>query len=182
MRGPALVFLLALAAFLAACGDAPEPPRSEPAVRLKLTGPADAAVVRAETVEIRGTVAPAGAQVRVLGRKVTVDGGTFSTDVRLKPGANLIDVAASAQGRRPDFAAMRVVFEQRVRLPDFTGRDADTAQDELEGLGLSVKRQDAGGFFDPILPGDPKVCDMRPAAGAQVLPGTEVTVLVARNC
>ena len=42
--------------------------------------------------------------------------------------------------------------------------------------------RDNGGFFDPILPGDPKVCEMQPGAGAQVLPGSEVTLLVARDC
>ncbi len=182
MRAQLLAAGLAVAAFLPACGDAPEPPRREPEVKLRLTSPADVAVVRTETVEIRGTVAPAAAEVQVRGRKVAVQGGGFSADVALKPGANLIDVAASARGRRPDFAAMRVVFEQRVALPDVVGRDADTAQEELEGLGLGVKQQDAGGFFDPILPGDPKVCSMRPAAGGQVLPGTEVSLLVARDC
>jgi len=182
MRVQLLATALALAAFLPACGDAVEPPRREPEIKLKLSSPADAAVVRGETVAIRGTVAPAGARVQVLGRRVAVDGGSFSTDVTLEPGANLIDVAASARGRRPEFAAMRVVFEQRVALPDVVGRDADTVQDELEGLGLGVVRQNAGGFFDPILPGDPKVCEMRPAAGERVLPGTEVTVLVARDC
>jgi beta-lactam-binding protein with PASTA domain len=74
------------------------------------------------------------------------------------------------------------VFEERVALPDVVGRDADTAQEELEGLGLDVRKEDAGGFLDPILPGDPKVCEMEPTAGAQVLPGTEVTVRVARDC
>ena len=38
------------------------------------------------------------------------------------------------------------------------GTDADAAQEQLEGLGLNVSKQDAGGFFDPLLPGDPKVC------------------------
>ena len=42
--------------------------------------------------------------------------------------------------------------------------------------------EDAGGFFDPILPGDPKVCELSPRAGAQVLPGSEVTLRVARDC
>jgi hypothetical protein len=120
--------------------------------------------------------------VQVLGRDVAVDGGEFRTEVELEPGSNLIDVAASANGRRPDFAALRVVFEQRVVLPDVVGRDADTAQEELEGLGLEVKAEDAGGFLDPILPGDPKVCEMQPEAGAHVLPGSEVTVLTARDC
>ena len=182
MRLPALVAAVALAALAPACGDAPPPPRDEPLVELELASPADADVVRAETVEITGSVKPARATVQVLGREVAVDGGSFTTEVALAPGANLIDVAASANGRRPDFAAMRVVREERVPLPDVVGRDADTAQDQLEGMGLTVRTLDAGGFFDPILPGDPTVCEMRPEPGAQVLPGSEVTVLVARDC
>ena len=70
----------------------------------------------------------------------------------------------------------------RGPVPDVVGRDADTAQDQLEGLGLTVRVEDAGGFFDPILPGDPKVCEVSPRPGAQVLPGSEVVVLVARDC
>jgi beta-lactam-binding protein with PASTA domain len=75
-----------------------------------------------------------------------------------------------------------VVFEQRVALPDVVGRDADTAQEELEGLGLEVGTEDAGGFLDPLLPGDPKVCAMEPEAGTQVLPGSAVRLLTARDC
>jgi hypothetical protein len=176
-----LVALPALAA-TAGCGDDPAPPRQEPQVRLELGSPADNDVVRAETAEIRGTVQPRGAEVRVLGRRVVVDAGSFRAEVPLEPGANLIDVAASARGRRPDFATTRIVREVRLPVPDLVGRDADTAQDQLEGLGLTVHKQDAGGFFDPILPGDPKVCEMRPRAGAQVLPGSDVTLRVARDC
>jgi hypothetical protein len=182
MKRLVLAALPALAALAAACGDDPAPPRQEPQVRLELGSPPDGDSVRAETVEVRGTVLPQGAQVRVLGREVAVDGGSFRAEVPLEPGANLIDVAAAARGRRPDFAAMRIVREVRLPIPDLVGRDADTAQDQLEGLGLTVQKQDAGGFFDPILPGDPKVCEMRPRAGAQVLPGSEVTLLVARDC
>jgi PASTA domain-containing protein/glucodextranase-like protein len=182
MRTCTIAAVAAVALLVAACGDDPEPPRDEPDVRLTLTGPADAAVTRSDTVEIAGNVKPAGAAVQVRGEDVAVDGGEFRTEVELEPGANLIDVAASANGRRPDFAALRVVFEQRVALPDVVGRDADTAQEELEGLGLEVRAEDAGGFLDAILPGDPKVCEMDPEAGTQVLPGTEVTVQVARDC
>jgi hypothetical protein len=171
-----------LALLVTACGDDPKPPREEPLVRLELTKPADAATVRGESVSITGTVKPAAATVKVLGNEVAVERGRFSAEVALEPGANLIDVAASAEGRRSDFAAMRVVREQRVPLPDLVGRDADTAQEELEGLGLKVRAEDAGGFFDPLLPGDPNVCEMDPGAGAQVLPGTEVTLRVARDC
>jgi hypothetical protein len=182
MRTRTIAALVGLALLAASCGDDTQPPRDEPDVQLTLTGPADGETMRDGTVEVSGSVKPARAGVQVLGRDVSVDGGRFVTDVELEPGANLIDVAASANGRRPDFAALRVVFEQRVALPDVTGRDADTAQEELAGLGLEVKAEDAGGFLDPILPGDPKVCDMRPDAGTQVLPGSDVTLRVARDC
>jgi hypothetical protein len=182
MRTCTIVAVVAVALLVAACGEDAEPPRDEPDVRLTLTGPSDGATMRSDTVEISGSVKPARAAVQVLGRDVSVDAGEFRTEVELQPGSNLIDVAASANGRRPDFAALRIVFEERVALPDVVGRDADTAQEELEGLGLKVSAEDAGGFLDPILPGDPKVCAMEPEAGAQVLPGTEVTMRVARDC
>jgi hypothetical protein len=182
MRTCSIAAVLALALSAAACGDEPRPPRAEPEVRLTLAAPGDAETTRDEAVEISGRVKPAGASVEVMGEDVDVERGRFATEVALEPGANLIDVAASAEGRRPDFAALRVVREERVALPDLVGRDADTAQEDLEGLGLTVRTEDAGGFLDPLLPGDPKVCEMQPDAGAQVLPGTEVTVLVARDC
>ena len=182
MRVPTVAAVLALAALAPACGDDPEPPRDEPGVELELGSPADGAIVRAETVEIRGTVLPRGSRVKVLGREVPVDGGSFRAEVPLEPGANLIDVAAERRGRRPDFAVARIVREVRLPVPDVGGSDADTAQEQLEGLGLEVAIEDAGGFFDPILPGDPKVCEQQPAAGTQVLPGSEVMLLVARDC
>jgi PASTA domain/Glucodextranase, domain B len=180
-RALVLATLPALAA-LAACGSDTAPPRPEPEVRLQLGSPSDGAVVRDETIEIRGTVRPSGARVQVLGREVAVDAGGFRAEVPLEPGANLIDVSAGARGRRPDFAATRVVREVRLPVPDLVGRDANTARDRLEGLGLTVRTENAGGFFDPILPGDPSVCEMRPRPGARVLPGSEVTLLVARDC
>jgi len=182
MRAAPLAAAVALAAAIAACGDEPGPPRPEPVVRLELGSPADGAVVRSESVEIRGAVQPRGAQVQVLGRDVPSDGGEFRTEVALEPGANLIDVAAGAPGRRPDFAVLRIVREVRLPVPDLAGGDADTATEQLEGLGLKVRTEDAGGFFDLILPGDPKVCEQRPRPGALVRPGSEVTLRVARDC
>ena len=173
---------MAFAVVLQACGDDAAPRGPEPKVRLQVTVPQDGATVRAETVAVEGTVAPAGARVQVLGKDVGVESGRWHAEVPLEPGANLIDVAASASGRRPDFEAMRVVREERVAVPDVIGIDADTAQDQLEGLGLKVRLEDAGGFFDPILPGDPKVCESDPGPGAQVLPGSRVSLQVARNC
>jgi hypothetical protein len=182
MRVSTVAAVLALAALAPACGEDAEPPRNEPGVKLELGSPSDGAVVRSETVEIRGTVLPRGASVKVLGREIAVDGGSFRAEVELEPGANLIDVSAEGRGRRPDFAVARIVREVRLPVPDVTGSDADNAQEQLEGLGLTVLREDGGGFFDPLLPGDPKVCEQEPRPGTQVLPGSEVTLLVARDC
>jgi hypothetical protein len=182
MRTCTIAAVLGVALLTTACGEEERAPQKEPLVALRVTAPADAATTREGTVEVNGTVRPAGASVQVMGEDVTVDDGAFSTEVPLEPGANLIDVAGSANGRRPDFAAVRVVFEQRVPVPDVIGRDADSAKEELEGLGLKVKAEDAGGFLDPLLPGDPSVCTMDPGPGEQVLPGAEVTLRVARDC
>jgi len=171
-----------LAVLLPACGDDPNPDADEPKVRLEVTVPQDGATVRAQTVAVEGTVQPAGARVQVLGEDVGVEAGRWHAEVPLEPGANLVDVAASAKGRRPDFASLRIVLEQRVTVPDLVGADADAAQDQLEGLGLEVATQDGGGFFDPILPGDPAVCSTEPRAGAEVLPGAEVVLVIARDC
>jgi beta-lactam-binding protein with PASTA domain len=181
MRTYAVVAVLAVA-FLTACGEEERPPQREPLVEVMLDAPPDTDVTRDERITISGTVKPERATVEVLGSEVEVQDGRWSTEVALEPGANLIDVAGSANGRRPDFAALRVVREQRVPLPDLAGRDADTAQEELEGLGLEVRTRDGGGFFDPLLPGDPAVCSMDPGPGTQVLPGSEVTLEVARDC
>ena len=181
MRALLPALALALAVALQACGDDAEPPRAVP-VKLEVTVPQDGATVRAETVAVEGTVQPAGSQVQVLGKDVDVSDGRWSADVPLEPGANLVDVAASAEGRRTSFASLRIVLEVRVTVPDVVGDDADSAQDQLEGLGLKVTMEDAGGFFDPLLPGDPGVCAVQPEPGAQVLPGSAVTLAVARDC
>lgn len=183
MRTCTLAAVLAVALLTTGCGEDEKPPQRELLVEVTLDAPPDAATTRDERIAISGTVKPARASVQVLGSEVDVqDDGAFSTEVALEPGANLIDVAGSARGRRPDFAALRIVREQRVALPDLVGRDADTAQEELEGLGLKVTTEDAGGFFDPLLPGDPAVCSMAPEPGELVLPSTEVTLRVARDC
>ena len=181
MRLPAVLLLVAGVATLAACGGA-DPTRPEPRVTLRLTAPADTAVVHAGSVELGGRVAPPGSAVTVLGRPASVDGASFTARVSLRPGANVIDVAATAPGRRAAFAALRVVREIRVRVPDLTGQDAAAAQAQLSGLGLRVDERRGGGLFDPLLPGSPKVCESRPDPGTQVLPGTTVELVVARAC
>ena len=182
MRRSVPGLLLVLCVLPAGCGDDAQPQGPEPRVRLAVTVPRDGATVRAKTVAVEGTVEPARAEVQVLGEDIAVEAGRWHAEVPLEPGANLVDVAASASGRRPDFASLRIVLEERVRVPDLVGTDVETAQDKLEGLGLEVSLEDGGGFFDPLLPGDPAVCSTEPAAGAQLLPGAGVTVVVARDC
>jgi len=140
MRRVALPAVLVLAVLPLGCGDEPKPPRNEPEVTLSLSGPADAATVRTGSATITGTVRPAAAKVRVLGRDVSVDGGSFSTDVELQPGANLIDVDASAPSRRPDFAVLRVVYEQRVSLPDVSDPEGWNEALRLRALIDSLER------------------------------------------
>ena len=167
MRTCTIAAVVAVVLLTAACGEEAKPPQREPLVELTIDAPPDADTTRDERIQISGTVQPARSDVQVLGSEVTVQDGRWSTEVALDPGANLIDVSGSARGRRPDFAALRLVREEHVPLPDVVGRDADTAQEELEGLGLKVRAEDAGGFLDPLLPGDPSVCAMDPARGSR---------------
>ena len=71
------------------------------AVNVQVTSPADGATVRADRVEVRGTVTPPDADVRVLGQAATVGNGVFTASVPLHRGANAIDVVVSAPGVAP---------------------------------------------------------------------------------
>jgi hypothetical protein len=120
--------------------------------------------------------------VHVLGRRVDVTGGTFATEVDLDEGANLIDVAASAAGRRATSTAVRVVREVPVEIPDLEGEDARSAIEELRALRLVVQTRDGGGLLDDLLGGDEAVCSISPEPGTEVRPGATVTVETARSC
>jgi hypothetical protein len=154
-------------------------------VRLAVTAPGDLAVVRDDHVELQGTVRPSTATVTVEGRRaaVAVSRGTFRASVPLEAGTNVIDVIASAGRARPALTAIRVKREISVPVPDVTGLPLADARTRLEGLGLKVEvKRTGGGFFDRLLPGDPSVCDMSPAAGDAVDPGTKVQLVVSRAC
>lgn len=145
--------------------------------------PGDTATVQAGTVDVRGTVEPATAQVRVLGRPATVSGGSFTIQVPIEPGANVVDVIASAPHRAPMLTAFRVTREVLVVVPDLSGQDVGDAEDSLKGLGLEIDaRRGSDGFIDGLLPGAPKVCTQRPAAGEKVHKGATVTVVAAKGC
>src|SRR5215207_9284390 len=105
-RPPARACCLVLALLLAggcAAGGGDSP--AERPVRLEITAPTDAAVVRDGSVEVRGLVHPRGARVLVLGRRARVARGEFRAVVPLRVGSNLIDVGASARGAAPAWNA-----------------------------------------------------------------------------
>jgi len=179
---PAALVACALGLVAAGCGDAKPaaPPRA--AVHVALTAPGDGAAVRNDTVVLRGTVRPAGATVLVHGRRVEVAGGAFETTVGLEAGTNVIDVLASAPDARPAMSALRVRRLVTVRVPDVTGDSPAQAKERLAGFGLRAQVDDVGGLFDSLLPGDPVVCSVRPAAGTVVDAGSTVRILTAKGC
>lgn len=168
----------------AGCGGDEEPRAARAAVPVKLdvNAPADLTVVRAEVVEVRGTVSPDGASVQVLGKAAHVSGGSFSTDVPLAAGTNVIDVMATAQGREPAMTAVRVTREVPVEVPDFGRMDVDEARQRADDAGLKLAVEERGGLLEDILPGELGVCDQEPPAGSDVRRGTTVRVLVAKSC
>ncbi len=185
MSRPILVFACLAAAAVAGCGG-DDPPRAQKPptpVALKISTPADMTTVPSETVEVKGTVEPAGAAVLVVGQKAPVSGGgEFTATVALEPGANVIDVMATASRRGPALTAFRVTREVLVTVPDLGGKTADEVQQTLSKLGLQADIEKGGGLIEDLLPGDPAVCEQDPEAGAQVKRGSRVHVVVSKSC
>lgn len=184
MRARTLVALAYLVAAAAGCGgDAGDrAQRVLVPVALDVNAPADRAVVQSETVEVRGTVEPAGAVVRVLGEPADVSGGTFSAQVPLEPGANVIDVIATARGRGSAMTAFRVTREMPVKVPDLDGLEIPQLQERLSEAGLRADISERGGLIEELLPGEPTVCEQNPEPGTEVRRGTTVQVEVGRSC
>lgn len=151
-------------------------------MRLQITAPADAAVVRGGNVDVRGRVAPAVSQVTVLGRPALVTQGSFSAVVPIEPGANVIDVIATAPRRRPALAALRVTRDVLVTVPQLVGVVEEELEDVLEPLGLRAEVRPGGGILDALRPGEPVVCEQDPEAGSRVRRGRSVEVVVAKRC
>src|SRR3954447_9453416 len=173
----------ALLVMLAGCGGGDAASRKPPRpVRLQVSSPADTALVRSGTVEVRGTVSPAAAQVRVQGRPAQVSGGTFSAVVALDQGANVIDIAATARNHAAALTAFRVTREQRVAVPDLTGAGVDDAERALARRGLHLRTERGGGFLDPLVPHGLAVCEQDPVGGTDVQRGATVRAVVARAC
>jgi hypothetical protein len=171
-------------AVVGGCGGEDKPAAKPPRpVALTIAQPGDTATVEAGTVYVRGTVEPATAQVRVLGRPASVSGGSFSIQVPLEPGANVVDVIASAPHRAAMLTAFRVTREVLVVVPDLSGQDVGDAEDSLKGLGLKIDaRRGPDSFIDGLLPGAPKVCTQRPEPGEKVHKAATVQVVAAKGC
>ena len=183
MRRASIIGCACAAAVLSGCGggdDAPPPPRER--VVLQVTAPGDGTVVRGGTVDVRGRVSPSSADVTVLGRPALVSGGSFTVVVPLRPGVNIVDVAASARNRRPAFAALRVTRDVRVTVPDLLGVVEDDVGTRLQPLGLEAEVTRGGGILDVLRPGAPAVCTQQPPGGTRVRRGSTVRVVVAKRC
>jgi hypothetical protein len=184
VRFPVACTLVATVAVVTGCGgeDQPRAAKAPPPVKLAITAPADTSSVQVESVEIRGTVAPAGAEVRVMGQDAAVSGGAFSARVPLEPGANVIDVMATARNRTAAMTAVRVGRELPVEVPDLEGLTVEEAQERVADAGLELELEQGGGLLEDIIPGDPGVCQQEPEAGSEVRRGTTVSAVVAKSC
>jgi hypothetical protein len=179
-----LVAFTCLAAVVTGCGgnDNDRAQRALAPIQLDVNQPADNAVVQSESVEVRGTVEPAGATVRVLGDRADVSGGTFSAQVALEPGANVIDVIATARGRATAMTAFRVTRELPVEVPDLDGLEVAQLEEELSEAGLRPEISQRGGLIEELLPGEPAVCEQDPESGTEVKRGTTVRVEISKSC
>jgi hypothetical protein len=185
MRVAMSIAVLVVGAFaLVGCGgdDDPPAPQTLERVRLEVTAPADAATVRGGNVDVRGQVSPAVSEVSVLGRPALVTEGHFTAVVPLEPGANVVDVIATAPRRRPALTALRVTRDILVTVPRLAGMQEDELERVLEPLGLRAEVQRGGGILDVLRPGATVVCEQEPDAGARVRRGRVVRVVVAKSC
>jgi hypothetical protein len=183
MRVPTLLILACLAT-AAGCGgdDNERAQRPLTPVRLDVNEPTDMAVVQSNTVEVQGTVEPAGAMVRVLGERADVTAGTFRASVALEPGPNVIDVIATARGRGTAMTAFRVTRELPVKVPDLDGLEVQEVEEKLADAGLKADITERTNLIEELLPGEPAVCEQDPAPGTEVRRGTTVHVEVAKSC
>jgi len=176
-----LALILAAGFVLSACGEAPRP-TAEPRVKLELALPDDGGTVREDRIEVRGTVTPGDAAVQVAGSEAKVDAGEFHAEVRLEVGGNVIDVTASAPGRRPATDAVRVERDDRVQIPILVGQEVGEATALLARSGLEAQEERGGSWIDRVLGGPAAVCTTEPPEGTLVQPRSTVTLLTGRDC
>lgn len=167
-------------AAVAGCGSTAA--RPAPPVRLTVSGPSDHTVTLAGVVSVRGTVTPADATVLVAGHPAPVKDGSFTAQVPLAPGTNVIDVLAGARKSTGAVSAVRIYRELPVTVPQLAGASPSRAEAWLSQLGLRPTVLETGGFLQSLIPTSKKVCRTTPAAGASLPPGSSVRVEVAKIC
>jgi hypothetical protein len=183
MRAPSSTWLVltaaagACTAALAGCGT--HSPTTIGQIRLKVNSPS---TVHTASATISGTVSPSGATVLVLGHTVTLHRGSFTTQVSLVPGTNIIDVLAGGARERDAMSAVRVFRQVYVSVPDLSGDSPDDASQQLHALGLVADVSKDDPFFSFLIPGSDSVCGTEPAAGAKLAPGSTVKVTVSKTC
>ena len=138
-------------------------PTAPQPLSLEVQGPDDGAVVRSSAVVVFGRTAP-GATVTAAGVSTVADrDGSFQIEVRLEPGANRIEVAASDASGRSVSLTRTVTFEVQAATAFFllvtepedqtivsasrqpvAGRTAPDAIVSVNGVGVEV---DAAGAF-----------------------------------
>ena len=94
----------------------------------------------------------------------------------------MIDVAATATGRRPASDAVRVERDMRVPVPELVGQEVDPAIDALKAAGLKPVEERSGSWIDRLLGGPVQVCAINPPAGTLVEKRTSVVMQTAREC
>src|SRR2546423_1180299 len=170
LRVTSLLLPLGLASALAGCGQSPEPRTSS--VRLRVDEPSDGARVTSATAPVAGRVTPATSTVLVRGRRVPARNGSFTADVSLTPGMNVVDVMAGSPHARPTMTAVRVYRRLLVAVPDVTGDSPSDASAALAGRRLTAKVEDAGGPLEFLIPVDRQVCGTDPPPRQQAPPRT----------
>ena len=183
MRVRTLLILTCLATAAGCSGDDNDrAQRPQTPERLTVNEPNDMAVVQSDSVDVQGTVEPAGASVRVMGKSADVSGGTFRASVALEPGPNVIDVIATARGRATAMTAFRVTRELPVKVPDLDGLTEAEAEEQLADAGLRPQLNVRGGLIEELLPGEPAVCEQDPEPGTEVRRGTTVRAELSKSC
>ncbi len=171
--------LAASTAALSGCGAKSQPVAR---VQLQLEAPADGTRILADSISVSGRVSPPSAAVLVRGRSVSVTAGSFSAQVSLKPGTNLVDVLAGAPHAQGAMGVVRVFRELPVTVPDLAGASPSGAERQLEALGLVPAIHDSDGGLDFLLPIARQVCVTSPTAGRGVAPESTVEVTVSKLC
>jgi hypothetical protein len=169
---------------LAGCGNATARDSAHPLakVRLTITAPSDGATVSDASTNVEGRVSPRAAAVTVLGRPALVTDGSFSAVVPLDPGANVVDVIATAAHRSPALAALRLTRDVYVSVPQLMGVPEDEVQGQLDALDLHADIRRGGDLLELFRSGKRAVCEQDPEPGASVRRGSTVHVVVAKHC